>query len=141
MGLIPGLGDPLEEETATLSSILGWKIPWTEEPGGLYIVPGVVKSWTRLNDCAHTHTHTQSCSRQRSSPVCRTPCYQSQLESLLGADPEPCPVECVSGAGPRLLPASTVTLEQEKHSSGFPLKTGLLSDVTDQEGTETALGL
>ena len=27
--------DPLEEEIATHSSILAWKIPWTEEPGGL----------------------------------------------------------------------------------------------------------
>ena len=27
--------DPLEEEMATRSSILAWKIPWTEEPGGL----------------------------------------------------------------------------------------------------------
>ena len=27
---------PLEEEIATHSSILGWKIPWTEEPGRLY---------------------------------------------------------------------------------------------------------
>ena len=27
--------DPLEEETATHSSILAWRIPWTEEPGGL----------------------------------------------------------------------------------------------------------
>ena len=27
--------DPLEEEMATHSSILGWRIPWTEEPGGL----------------------------------------------------------------------------------------------------------
>ena len=26
--------DPLEEEMATDSSILAWKIPWTEEPGG-----------------------------------------------------------------------------------------------------------
>ena len=29
------LEDPLEEEMATHSSILVWKIPWTEEPGGL----------------------------------------------------------------------------------------------------------
>ena len=28
-------GDPLEEEMATLSCTLAWKIPWTEEPGGL----------------------------------------------------------------------------------------------------------
>ena len=27
--------DPLEKERATHSSILAWKIPWTEEPGGL----------------------------------------------------------------------------------------------------------
>ena len=26
--------DPLEEEMATYSSILAWKTPWTEEPGG-----------------------------------------------------------------------------------------------------------
>ena len=30
----PGGEDPLEEEMATHSSILAWKIPWTEEPGG-----------------------------------------------------------------------------------------------------------
>ena len=27
--------DPLEEEMATLSSILAWRIPWTEKSGGL----------------------------------------------------------------------------------------------------------
>ena len=30
-----GWEDPLEWEKATHSSILAWKIPWTEEPGGL----------------------------------------------------------------------------------------------------------
>ena len=30
-----GCGDPLENGTATHSSILAWRIPWTEEPGGL----------------------------------------------------------------------------------------------------------
>ena len=30
-----GQEDPLEKEMATLSSILAWRIPWTEEPGGL----------------------------------------------------------------------------------------------------------
>ena len=29
------LEDPLEEGVATHSSILAWRIPWTEEPGGL----------------------------------------------------------------------------------------------------------
>ena len=34
---IPSLGqeDPLQEEMAIQSSILGWRTPWTEEPGGL----------------------------------------------------------------------------------------------------------
>ena len=34
---VPFLGreDPLEQETATHSSILAWRISWTEEPGGL----------------------------------------------------------------------------------------------------------
>ena len=35
MCLTPGSGRSLEEGTATHSSILAWKIPWTEEPGGL----------------------------------------------------------------------------------------------------------
>ena len=30
-----GLEDPLEKEMATHSSILAWKISWTQEPGGL----------------------------------------------------------------------------------------------------------
>ena len=30
--------DPLEEGMATHSSILAWRIPWTEEPGGLQSV-------------------------------------------------------------------------------------------------------
>jgi len=34
---LPSLGqdDPLEKGMATHSSILAWRIPWTEEPGGL----------------------------------------------------------------------------------------------------------
>ena len=34
-GSIPGLGRFLEEGMATHSSILAWRIPWTEEPGRL----------------------------------------------------------------------------------------------------------
>ena len=33
-----GWEDPLEKEMATHCSILAWKIPWTEEPGGLQSV-------------------------------------------------------------------------------------------------------
>ena len=48
---VPSLGqeDPLEEEMATHSSILAWKIPWTENPDGLYSSWGC-KSQTRLSN-------------------------------------------------------------------------------------------
>ena len=35
LGSIPGSGTSPGEEMATHSSILAWRIPWTEEPGGL----------------------------------------------------------------------------------------------------------
>ena len=35
LGLIPGSGRSPEEGMATHSNILAWRIPWTEEPGGL----------------------------------------------------------------------------------------------------------
>ena len=35
LGSIPGLGRSPEEGKATHSSVLAWRIPWTEEPGGL----------------------------------------------------------------------------------------------------------
>ena len=44
-----GREDPLEEGMATHSSILAWRIPWTEEPGGLRSI-GVPQSRTRLSD-------------------------------------------------------------------------------------------
>ena len=40
MTVDPGLGNPLEEEIATHSSILAWRMPWTEKPGGLSIIDG-----------------------------------------------------------------------------------------------------
>ena len=47
--LVRSLGreDPLEKEMATHSSILAWRIPWTEEPAGLH---GVAKNQTQLSN-------------------------------------------------------------------------------------------
>ena len=42
-GLIPGQEDPLEEGRATHSGILAWRIPWTEEHGGLQSIGS--QSW------------------------------------------------------------------------------------------------
>ena len=38
--------DPLEKEMATHSSTLAWRIPWTEEPGGLHNPWGLKESDT-----------------------------------------------------------------------------------------------
>ena len=45
--LTPGLGRSLEKEMITHSTILVWRIPWTEEPGGLQSM-GSQKSQTQL---------------------------------------------------------------------------------------------
>ena len=50
-----GWEDLLEKEMATPSSILAWRIPWTEEPGGLQSTG----SQTAGHDQAGTHTHRQ----------------------------------------------------------------------------------
>ena len=39
-----GLEDPLDKEMAAHSSILAWKIPWAEKPGGLQS-KGLQKTW------------------------------------------------------------------------------------------------
>ena len=44
-----GREDPLEEEMATYSSILVWKIPWTEKPGRLQPI-GLQKSQTQFSN-------------------------------------------------------------------------------------------
>ena len=49
-----GCEDPLEEEMATHSCVLAWRIPWAEEPGGSWFVGS--QSQTRLIDLACTLT-------------------------------------------------------------------------------------
>ena len=48
--LVRSLGreDPLAKRMATHSSLLAWRIPWTEEPGGLQSMES--QSQTRLSD-------------------------------------------------------------------------------------------
>ena len=59
VGSIPGSGRfPLEKETATHSSILAWKIPWTEEPGRVH---------SRKESDRTEHEHTLACT----SPLLR----------------------------------------------------------------------
>ena len=51
-----GQEDSLEKEMATHSSIFPWKIPWTEEPGGLQSM----ELQRAGHNCTHTHTHTHT---------------------------------------------------------------------------------
>ena len=48
----PGQGDPLEEETHF--NVLVWKIPWTEEPGGLQSMG------PQESDTTDTHAHNSN---------------------------------------------------------------------------------
>ena len=47
--------EPLKEEMATCSSILGWKIPWTEEPGRLQSMGSQRVGHNWMTEHAHTH--------------------------------------------------------------------------------------
>ena len=53
VGLISGWVDPLEEEMATHSSILAWKIPLTERGAWQTTVHEVAESWTRRLSTQH----------------------------------------------------------------------------------------
>ena len=71
LGSIPGREDTLEKEMVTHSSILAWKIPWTEDLGGLqsggckesdmteHIPPPPLPPPPPPPPHTHTHTHTQ----------------------------------------------------------------------------------
>ena len=77
--------DPLEEEMATHSSVLDWRIPWTEEPGGLQLT-GLQSVRHKWNDLAQAHKVkgenvcsevTKDASRDfLGGPVAKTPCSQ-----------------------------------------------------------------
>ena len=92
---------------ATNSSILAYKVPWTEEPGGS---KGVEHGWA--TEWAHTYTFTQYCSAHASHPsgppgtsLCRQvshPLLPSHLEGelLLAIAPRPLCHHCVKPPGP-----------------------------------------
>ena len=51
-----GWEDPLEEGMGTQSTVLAWKIPWTEEPGGILSIGLVAQSCTLLKQLSE-HGH------------------------------------------------------------------------------------
>ena len=77
----PGRKDSLEKGMATHTSILAWRIPWTEEPGGLYSPRGRKESDTteRL-----TLTHLQNCFGASLMTVKNMPAIQETWVRSLG---------------------------------------------------------
>ena len=67
VGLIPGWGRSPVEDTATHSSIFAWRIPWTEEPGGLQLIglQRVGHDWSEWA-CRHTSLSTLNTHTDRS---------------------------------------------------------------------------
>ena len=95
-GLIPGLGRSLEKDMATHSTILAWRIPWTEEPGGLQIIG------------SHRDRHDLACTSLGKRNFCIKVWRFGRIVKLLKADflmafPFSCPFQvclCVI-SGPR----------------------------------------
>ena len=52
-----GQEDALEKEITTHSSILAWKIPWTEEPGGLQVVGSQESDTTATTEHEYTRSY------------------------------------------------------------------------------------
>ena len=65
-----GREDPLEEGMATRSSVLVWRMPWTEEPGGLQFMGSQESDTTGAAEHSHTPSHRVV---KVTSNVCRTP--------------------------------------------------------------------
>ena len=58
LGSVRGQEDPLEKRMATHTSVLAWRVPWAEEPGGLS--PCSLKESHAAQRFTHTHTHVHT---------------------------------------------------------------------------------
>ena len=113
-----GWEDPLEEEIATHSNILAWKIPWTEEPGGLQSIG--LESWTQTERLS---THTPICLFSVSIPLLGRQLHESkalsicihsaQSSAFLNGWVNPYPPHCLAHVG---------TLPTARHTWGTGLQ-------------------
>ena len=103
--------DPLEKGMATHSSVLAWRIPWTEKPGRLQFVGSKRVDTTEQLTHTHTHTHTDL-SLRHSSPLFPLPlCLVSQ--TLVSSEWLP------SG-----LPPSATPFSSPGQARGYPFPCG-----------------
>ena len=83
-----GQEDPLEKEMATHSSILAWRIPWTEEPGGLQSMGSQRVGRTRLSNFTVYRLLTRYLSKERIQSFLSHPLiilFSSLLKNLEGS--------------------------------------------------------
>ena len=126
----PGSGRSLEEGMVTHSSILAWRIPWTEEPGRLQSIrlQRVRYDWSDLartrkvlssyNNYASTPRHVFSLVRSSSSPS--TPHLLSLSTRLIQQKPNTlCPVKALSHCVPLVTPLCLL-LRLSNHPAGLP---------------------
>ena len=64
-----GWEDPLKEGMANHSSILVWRIPWAEEPGGLQSM-GLQMSWSQLKPLSTHVVHIDLAPSSGCQPLC-----------------------------------------------------------------------
>ena len=106
-----GWEDPLEEDMATHSSILAWRIPWTEEPGRLQSMGS--PSWTQLSDWARGTTSNLECVEKQ-----RHYSADEGLCSLLSGHVQLWELDHKEGRMPKIWCLWTVVLEK---TPGSPL--------------------
>ena len=118
LGFIPGLGRSLEEGMATHSRILAWRIPWTEDPGGLQsiVLHTVGHDWARKHTHTCTHTYMAVLYTNNYIPVgiCQPMALPVQLPGL-----------CQAEVLPWLLQLETHWNSSHPHFHGSASKTNL----------------
>ena len=77
-GSISGLGVPLEKSVATHSSVLAWRIPWTEERGGLQSMGS--KEWDTTEQLTLSNTLSEHL-RHNCPSVYIVPCKGEQMQA------------------------------------------------------------
>ena len=89
--------DPLEKEMAAHSNILAWRIPWTEEPGGLQSM-GVTKGRIRLSEGGHKKKYSfgECRLRTRKHYIHNRKQASDQIRSVAQSCPTLCdPMDCI----------------------------------------------
>ena len=126
--------DPLEKGTATYSSILAWRIPWTEEPGRKYSMRDW-KSQSRLSDfhftlCCEatklTHCNEQPMQPKTNLKIALIRLQLSQVQTLwvllyLPRKPFPPSPNSYFALKPQLLPPPWKSFPTSPHLDGFTI--------------------